>query len=52
MVGLGSEMSFARLLILILHIHECPAKNEREDGRDNGLINSAIFLKTLWTVSC
>lgn len=31
-VGLGSEMSFVRLLISILHIHECPVDSERDRG--------------------
>lgn len=30
---LASEMSFVRLLILILHIHECPVDSEREKMR-------------------
>lgn len=39
-VGLGSEMSFVRLLISILHIHEFPDDNEREEGRDRDSVSS------------
>ncbi len=41
-VGLSSEMSFVRLLISILHIHECPADSEKEDGGDRGSISVCV----------